>query len=509
MALRNTLLWMALLTPSIGLTLEPSAPVTSSNRPKNIIIMINDGSSWGTWQAASYWEFGALGRQIYDAFPVKLGVTTFPLVASEVPTFSAEQKQSYQPAKAWGSQRAKGALPFTGYEYLAQGVTDSAAAATAMASGQKTHNSAINTDNFGKPIPFITELAKAEGKATGVVTTVPFSHATPAAFSTHSLSRLSYPAIAHQMLTEGTLDLIIGAGSPDFDREGIECDAPNARKDSRDCAEKNRYFYIGEQDWQQLKQQRLKASKASQPWHLLETLPEVEALIRDDFAVDAPIILVPQVRGSLQVERSLAVQGRNPNNPSGINFIAGMPKLADLSEAALNYLSQKSGQGLFVMIEGGATDWAAHVSGPAAIEPKYGQLIEETVDFNQAVRAVVNWVERDSSWDETLLIVTSDHGNGMVLGPQASKQAFQPVQNRGAGKLPGLSLQPLKEHHSNELVLLWAKGAGAELLAASPDGRDLGFQQYVGHNDGSYIDNTRIGKVMAELVKPAAVVPAD
>ena len=84
-------------------------------------------------------------------------------------------------------------------------------------------------------------------------------------------------------------------------------------------------------------------------------------------------------------------------NPSGVAFNPNVPSLETMTRGALAYLSQDP-NGFFVMIEGGAVDWAAHANNTA-------RIIEEQVDFNRSVAAVVEWVEQNSSWDETLVIV--------------------------------------------------------------------------------------------------------
>jgi alkaline phosphatase len=74
---------------------------------KNVMLFISDGASWGTWHMASYYEHGALGRQPYDAFSVKLGMTTTPLTTSTVPTGSTTPTVSLRPGACLG-QHAPG-----------------------------------------------------------------------------------------------------------------------------------------------------------------------------------------------------------------------------------------------------------------------------------------------------------------------------------------------------------------------------------------------------------------
>jgi alkaline phosphatase len=102
-------------------------------------------------------------------------------------------------------------------------------------------------------------------------------------------------------------------------------------------------------------------------------------------------------------------------------------------------------------------------------------------------------VEKNSSWDETLLIVTTDHGNGLPLSPASDTVAFDPVKAAGQGNLP--LARYWTDQHTNEIVRLWAKGAGSDKGADFVKGKDPKFAQVVGQNgDGAYIDNTDIAK---------------
>ncbi len=101
--------------------------------------------------------------------------------------------------------------------------TDSAAA-TAMSTGAKTYKGAIGVDLDQQPLRHLTETAKELGKATGIVTSVPFSHATPAGFCVHNWSRNNYEAIARDMLYKSDLDVLMGAGHPLFTDDGLQRD---------------------------------------------------------------------------------------------------------------------------------------------------------------------------------------------------------------------------------------------------------------------------------------------
>lgn len=495
----------------------PAKPAKPVKQAKQVILMINDGAGWGTWDAAAYWQYGDRSRLPYANFAEQYGMTTYPLNTEDEPTHNAELKGGYDPTKAWDARpTGEPTLPFEGYQYLSTQPTDSAAAGTALASGRKTYNQAINHDNFGKPLDFITLTAKAQGKATGVVTSVPFSHATPAAFGAQNRSRKSYHQIADQMLSGGHLDLIFGTGAPGFNQNGTPCGRLAKGESQEGCDEPDKY--LSARSWQRLVSGQWRPEGASSPWQVIREKADFEALARGTRQIDAPLFGSPEVSGSgtLQQQRELKILGRDPRNPSGIAYIAGVPSLGTMTTAALNHLGRDR-DGFFMMVEGGATDWAAHTSECTDRwaysecqegRPEYGRLIEETVAFNEAVKAVVDWVETNSSWDETLLIVTSDHDNSVPLGGQAGERAFQPVQNRGKGVMPGISFRKTGDH-SNALVPLWAHGAGAAAFRQHVRGQDKGFDRYVSliDNEGRYVDNTDVYRVMRAALTGEAVSP--
>lgn len=105
-----------------------------------------------------------------------------------------------------------------------QNVTDSASAATAMSAGVKTYNAAIAVDNDQTEVKTVLEQAKENGKSTGLVATSEITHATPAAFGAHDISRKNMDAIADdyydEMINgEHKLDVLLGGGKSNFVRE--------------------------------------------------------------------------------------------------------------------------------------------------------------------------------------------------------------------------------------------------------------------------------------------------
>lgn len=471
-----------------------AASSSSSALPKNVIVMISDGASAGTWDMAAYWQAGVKVNQlpVYSDLPVRLGMTTYPLNTSTSPTNNASAMVSYDAAQAWDTTVGTAdtdsyATAIAGYKYLKKNYTDSAAAGTALASGQKTYNNAINYDNFGQPLEYITQIAKTQGKATGVVTSVQLSHATPATFAAQNSSRNNMTAIAAMMLTSGYVDLLMGTGHPEYDSNGVTVTGLSSTDCEAKSECKNPYNTIGSAEWAALKAGTLKPTGATSPWTLLENKSAFEALAAGNLSVSGPVVGIPKVRSTLQQARADALLGADSSQPSGVKMIATVPDLATMTTGALNHLG-KNQKGLFLMVEGGAVDWAAHAN-------QTGRMIEEQVDFDRAVAAVKAWVEKNSNWNETLLIITTDHGNALPLSANSDTKAFEQVTNNGAGKLPGVRYWT--GNHTNEVVRLWARGKGSDKFAAQLKSKDAKFAEIIGHNtDGSYVDNTDVFKVV-------------
>jgi len=503
-------LFCALCVQIVSACTAPPSPVDVGRvQPyaKNIIIMINDGADWGTWDAAAYWQYGSREGLPYADFPVRYGMTTYPLHNGKEPTHDAISRVGYDPVSAWDvTPTGDDILPFAGYRYLDMGPTDSAAAGTALSSGVKTYHSAINHDNSGQPVVYSTLIAKATGKATGVVTSVAFSDATPAAFAAQNKARYNYHEISRQMLAQGHLDLIMGIGAPGHNVNGTPC-AQLAGDESRTGCEQP-WLYLAQEDWARLESGQYVPQGGSRPWQLIRDKTEFQALADGELQPDGPLIGLPMIANTLQQGRQGHVVGPDPANPTGLAYVNSVPTLALMTRGALHHLARRSDAGLFVMIEGGATDWAAHTSncdgpwnyGACGSVPEYDRLIEETLDFNNAVSAVMEWVEANSNWDETLLIITTDHGNGMPLGPDAQMVPFQPVVNNGQGRMPGMTFRRTGDH-TNALVPLWAKGAGSDQFARRVRGHDDGYARHVRWNDGRYVDNTDVAAVMMAVLQ--------
>lgn len=186
------------------------------------------------------------------------------------------------------------------------------------------------------------------------------------------------------------------------------------------------------------------------------------------------ILGIPEVYSTLQQGRSPGKNETKDSPPFSTPLNKNLPSLAEMVRGGLNVLDNNP-KGFFVMIEGGAIDWANH-------DNQKGRMLEEMKSFSDAVDTVINWVNANSSWDETLLIVTADHESGDLWGGTT----FMPVKDNGRNFMPTLKYN--STNHTNALVGLWAKGAGAEM-----------YSLMAGETDpvrGLFIQNTAIPQLI-------------
>ncbi|MDB2386079.1 alkaline phosphatase [Shewanella sp.] len=188
MDLKRTYSWA--VATLIFLPFLASANVEINNapsRPKNIVIMIGDGMGPAYTSAYRYFRDNADTEEIEQ--------TVFDrLLVGMASTYPAKE---------------------SGY------VTDSAASATALATGVKSYNGAISVDINKRPLTTIMQMAKAKGMSIGVAVTSQVNHATPAAFLTHNENRRHYDEIAASYL-HTQADVILGGGQKYFSAALLE-----------------------------------------------------------------------------------------------------------------------------------------------------------------------------------------------------------------------------------------------------------------------------------------------
>lgn len=295
-------------------------------------------------------------------------------------------------------------LPFTGqYTHYSLDretgkpdyVTDSAASATAWASGVKSYNGAIGVDIHGKPHATLLERAKAAGLATGDVSTSEVQDATPGAQIAHVVHRKCYaPAETSKTCPQNALekggagsiteqlldtraDLVLGGGAASF------AEAARAGK------------------WQG---QTLFAQAEARGYRIVRNAAELDAVARADD--QQPLI-------GLFAEGNMPVRWTGPRASFHGNIdkpaitcqpnaarSATIPTLAAMTRKAIALLKNKP-KGFFLQVEGASIDKEDHAANPC------GQ-IGETVDLDEAVQVALEFAKADG---HTLVIVTADHAH--------------------------------------------------------------------------------------------------
>jgi len=469
----------AVLSAVAGLILTAAAapPAPVGGLPKNIIVIESDGTGANTIAATGMYT-GKLGKQVYDGPQwIKSFASTYPLRTNGEPIAGPEGLQQdpntvYDPAKNWDTTpiaTSTGPFPdhFAGYAWSKRTAPDSANTMVAVVTGKKTYNAAINVDGNGTPMRTFAEIAHEAGKSVGVVTTVQIADATPAAAGgAHNIVRANHTAITHEMLSAGVLNVIIGTGNPDYTNDGVKRSAPD-------------YGWIGASDWDALK-------AGTSGFKLIQDKSEFDALAK---AAKPPTKLVGIARSfeSTQFNRAGAIPATEV--PYQVARKSDVPSLKTMTLGALNILGRDR-DGMFLMIEGGAVDRAMHGN-------NLGRMIEERIELDEAVETVSAYLNANTNgnnWSNTLVMLTGDHDH-LLLGPDSDTVPFQNLVDKGKGKLPGYKWQHVS--HSNHLVPIYARGAGAQLLLTcakrvdaytDKEGRKFGR--------GAYLDQTEIFSVM-------------
>lgn len=241
-------------------------------------------------------------------------------------------------------------------------VTDSSAAGTALATGEKTYNGAVSMDDDKNVLSTVAERAKKAGRKVGIATSVSVDHATPAAFYAHQPNRSRYYEIALDLPKAG-FDFYAGSGFLKPTTTADKKEAPNV-------------FPIIEEAG----------------YTIARGLDEYK-----EKAADAKKMILIQKEGA---ESSCL--------PYAIDHEEGDLTLPEITESAVSFLSKGNKKGFFLMVEGGKIDWACHSNDPVTV-------FEEVIDLDNAVRVAYEFYKKHPK--ETLIVVTADHETGgMGLG---------------------------------------------------------------------------------------------
>ena len=149
--------------------------IAAPKKPKNVILLIGDGTGLAQWSAAQ--------------------------------ASTKDNLQVFNLVEHIGLSKTSSASNW---------VTDSGAGATAFSIGEKTFNKAIGVRADSTPAFTLSEILHVKGKGTGLVATCGLTHATPASFYAHQVSRYMDKEIANDFYS-GFIDVAIGGGYPWYD----------------------------------------------------------------------------------------------------------------------------------------------------------------------------------------------------------------------------------------------------------------------------------------------------
>jgi alkaline phosphatase len=405
----------------------------ASGKKKYVFLVVFDGMDWQTTWAASiyrnrrvaYTEGRGKGLvfQDYNRCQTDFGYFVTSSLGEEVDTDVDAQIDKKASTKFGGYDSRLGGNapwePFKDPQYLIgrntqspHVVTDSSSSASSMTAGVKILNGAINIRPDRTHAETIAQWAQREkGFAVGTVTSVPISHATPAAAYAVNVSRDDYQDLTRDMLGLASvshknnpypgLDVVLGAGYGESTKS-------NAGQ-GENFVPGNRYLADADRD-------AVDVSKGGQ---------DAKYVVAERTAGVAGLDVLNQaVRKAVDGKHRLlgffgAKNGHLPFQTANGDYrpvatvkgieqytpedLAENPKLHELTQAAIEVLSSRSDR-FWLMVESGDVDWANHAND---IDSSIGAVFSG----EQAVLEIFRWIERKGAWDDSLVIVTADHGH--------------------------------------------------------------------------------------------------
>ncbi|MEL5363693.1 alkaline phosphatase [Serratia nevei] len=403
----------------------------SDKTVKNVILLIGDGMGDSEITAARNYAEGAGGYfKGIDALPLTGQYTHYSL-----------DKKTHKP------------------DY----VTDSAASATAWATGVKTYNGALGVDVNGKDQPTLLEIAKAAGKATGNVSTAELQDATPAALVSHVTSRKCYGpeetsekcaanalekggrgSITEQLL-KTRADVTLGGGAKSFNQ--LAKSGEWQGKSLKDQAAAQGYQWVSNADELQA------VTLANQQKPLLGLFAEGNMPVR---------WLGPKASYHGNLDKPAVTCENNPART------AATPTLAAMTEKAIALLKDNT-NGFFLQVEGASIDKQDHAANPC------GQ-IGETVDLDEAVQKALAFARADGN---TLVIVTADHAHSsQIVAADAKAPGLTQTLTTKDGAPMTLSYGNSEEEsqgHTGTQLRVAAYGPHAANVVGLTDQTDLFF----------------------------------
>lgn len=421
---------------------------------KNIILVVFDGMDWQTTKAANLYYSGedkyksgrGTGMHFQD-YRAK-GTSQFGAMVTaphnDGTSVDVNQQSVKNPGgKKRGGYNAKkgGPNPWTAgndkryligsvkNDYGEHAYPDSANTGSSMTAGIKSYNSAINVDHTGVPVQTIAHQAQEQGYSVGVVTSVPITHATPAAAYAHNVSRNDYQDIARDLLGQPSifhadkplsgLDVVLGGGFGTNEKPtGVKSQGTN--------------FVPG---WRYISEETIKKAdiKNGGKYSVAIRTPNMKGSDGLKAATQNAIKNKTRLLGVYGVEKYSAhlpyqtADGdfkpapglKNSAELYSNSDLEENPSLAEMTASALQVLGQNK-KGFWLLVEAGDVDWASH-------DNNLDNMIGSVKSGDAAFKVITDWVEKNSNWDETVVILTADHGHYLNID---QPEAFIPPKKK-------------------------------------------------------------------------------
>ena len=407
---------------------------------KNIVLILFDGMDWPTTWAAAIVASRQVGYtsgrgtglsfQDYDGVMTDFGyMVTSPYGDGGATDVDAQRvlDPDGQPQGGYVASLG-GATPWatpSAHDYLLgklrsmpHSVTDSACSATSINAGIKTYNSAINVDPHGRQVEPIARVLQEQGWKIGVVSSVPISHATSAATYANNVSRNDYqdltrdliglPSIAHRRNPLPGVDVLLGCGwGEESDNDGGQ---------GSNFVPGN--VYITQADLKAIDVERGGKYRVVQRTQGKSGRDTLMAAARQAYTQRTRLfglfgVTAGNGRKGGHLPYQTADGAFNPTQEKyGSGDVEENPTLAEMTQAALGMLSA-SQRGFWLMIEAGDVDWANHSN-------NVDDAIGAVLSGDAAYRMVVRFLEKRNAWQDTIVIVTADHGHYLVLEDPAA-----------------------------------------------------------------------------------------
>jgi alkaline phosphatase len=298
--------------------------------------------------------------------------------------------------------------------------TDSSQSAGEYATGVKSYNNGVNVTDDGKFVPTLFQVLQSQGWKVGTVTSVPFDHVSPAAMYAHNVHRDDYQDLAREMLglpsiTQETkkdaphpgLDVVMGAGYGQVaNHSSLRAQGKNAVSGGN--------LYITEKDRNAID------VKNGGKYVVVETTPNVDGGDALQKGADLAARKGQRLFGFFGTNTNHLPYQTTDGRYDPTIGIAGTaetysaadrlenPTLAEMTRAAITVLAANRGRPFALFVEAGDVDFALH-------DNNLDNAIGAVYSGDEAVQVIFDWVEKNSNWDESVLIVTADHGHYLVV----------------------------------------------------------------------------------------------